>query len=105
METIKAEAHLQISPKNIMEFCQRHRIFKLAFFGSVLREDFGPESDVDMLVEFEPGQSIGFFELVRIETELSQLIGRQVDLRTPQELSRYFRQQVLDTSEVVYEQK
>ena len=75
-------------------FCRRHHVRKLALFGSVLRDDFGPDSDVDVLVEFEPGHvpGLAFFDM---EAELSHLIGRQVDLNTPQFLSRYFRDTVL----------
>ena len=90
-------------PKEEIEiFCRKHHIRKLSLFGSVLREDFGPESDVDVLVEFDPGQVIGLLRLAGIETELSDILKRKVDLRTPAELSRYFRQQVLDSAEVQY---
>ena len=86
----------------IADFCQRHRIRKLALFGSVLREDFRPDSDVDVLVEFEPGQRVGlaFFGM---QDELSELLGRTVDLHTPSFLSRYFRDKVLEEAEVLYE--
>ena len=81
----------------------RHRIRRLALFGSVLRPDFGPESDVDVLVEFEPEAAIGFFGLARLERELSALLGgRRVDLRTPQDLSRYFRNSVVDHAYVIH---
>ena len=83
---------IQIRNEQVAEFCERHRIRRLALFGSVLRPDFRPESDVDVLVEFEPGAAVGFFGLARLELELSNLLGgRKVDLRTPQDLSRYFR--------------
>lgn len=86
----------------IAEFCQRNHIRKLALFGSVLREDFRPDSDVDVLVEFEPGQRVGlaFFSM---QEELSALLGRAVDLHTPSFLSRYFRDEVLAEAEVLYE--
>ncbi len=87
----------------LVEFCRRHPIRKLSVFGSALRDDFGPDSDIDMLVEFEPDARISFFDIVTMEMELTDMMGRQVDLRTPQELSRYFRQKVLDTAQVVYE--
>lgn len=74
----------------------------MSLFGSVLREDFGPDSDLDVLVEFEPGQPVGFIRLAGMEIELSDIIGRKVDLRTPGDLSRYFRQEVLDSAEVQY---
>jgi predicted nucleotidyltransferase len=87
----------------LVEFCQRHPIRKLSVFGSALRDDFSPNSDVDILVEFEPNARISFFDMVTMEMELTDLMGRKVDFRTPQELSRYFRQKVLDTAEVLYE--
>jgi uncharacterized protein len=90
-------------PKDLLdEFCRRRRIRKLSLFGSVLREDFGPQSDVDVLVEFEPDAVAGYFELADIEMELTELLGRKVDLRTPLELSRYFRQEVLASAETQY---
>lgn len=95
---------IQIPTNRLMEFCQRHHIYKLALFGSVLREDFTPESDVDCLVEFEPGKVPGYIRLAGMENELSEMIGRKADLRTPNELSRYFRQEVLDSAVVQYVQ-
>lgn len=77
----------------------------MAFFGSVLRADFGPESDIDVLVEFEPTHVPGLFGIARMERELSTLFGgRKVDLRTPEDLSRYFREDVLKEAEVQYAQ-
>jgi uncharacterized protein len=87
----------------IQEFCRRRHIRKLSVFGSYLREDFGPDSDIDFLVEFEEGCTPGFFELADMEEELSELLGGpKVDLRTPQELSRYFRDEVMAEAEVQY---
>lgn len=86
----------------IETFCKKHPIQKLSLFGSVLRDDFSPNSDVDVLVEFEPGAKIGYFELVEMQFELSDLIGREVDLLTPGALSRYFRQQVMNTALTIY---
>ena len=86
----------------LAELCERHHIRRLAVFGSILRDDFGPESDVDVLVEFEPGHVPGFIGMAAIELEMSHILGRKVDLRTPAELSRYFRRQVLEEAEVVY---
>jgi predicted nucleotidyltransferase len=85
----------------IAAFCEKHHIRKLAFFGSVLRDDFRADSDVDVLVEFETGHvpGLAFFEM---ETELSRILGRKVDLYTPAFLSRYFRDQVLEEAEVQY---
>ena len=83
----------------IAEFCKRHHIRKLSLFGSVLRDDFGPDSDIDVLVEFEPGRVPGF-AFFAMEEELSGLLGRRVDLNTPGFLSRYFRQEVMAQAEV-----
>ena len=95
---------ITIDQDRLAAFCRRHHIRRLAFFGSVLRPDFGPDSDVDVLVEFEPAHVPGFFGMARLERELSTLLGRTVDLRTPEDLSRYFRQDVLDQAEVQYAQ-
>ena len=76
---------------------------KLSLFGSVLRDDFTPGSDVDVLVEFEPTARVGYFELYDIEQELSSLLGgRKIDMNTPQGLSKYFRDKVMTTAEVQY---
>ena len=86
----------------ITDFCKSHNIRKLSIFGSVLRDDFGPESDIDVLIEFEPDSIPGFFKLIEMEEELSELFGRKVDIRTPRDLSRYFRDEVLESAEVQY---
>ena len=87
----------------VADFCRRHHIRRLSLFGSVLGKDFGPQSDIDVLVEFEPGHVPGFFALYDMEQELSALAGgRKVDLRTPEDLSRYFRDDVLARAEVQY---
>ncbi len=84
-------------------FCRRNQIRRLSFFGSVLRQDFGPDSDIDVLVEFEPGQTPGL-GLIRMQDELSVLFGgRKVDLVTPRFLSRYFRDEVMRTAEVAFD--
>ncbi len=93
---------LKSQKERIAEFCRRHHIRKLALFGSVLRDDFRSDSDVDILVEFEPRVSVGFLHLAEMELELTGLLGRRVDLRTPAELSRYFRDEVLKEAEVQY---
>jgi len=90
--------------EKIQSFCKDHHIRKLSFFGSILREDFGPNSDVDILVEFEKGTKIGFFRFVQLENQLRQIIGRKVDLKTPNALSPFFRGEVLKEAEVSYEQ-
>jgi predicted nucleotidyltransferase len=95
-------ARIQVNAEQIAEFCRRHSIRKLAFFGSVLRDDFGPESDVDVLVDFEPEQEPGLFGLIGMEDELAELLGHPVDLRTPEDLSRYFRAEVVAGAEVQY---
>ncbi|MFB2879977.1 nucleotidyltransferase family protein [Floridanema aerugineum] len=87
---------IEIPKKEIEQFCQRHHIRKLSLFGSVLRDDFTPESDIDFLVEFQPGKTPGYFKLVSMEMELSEMLkGRKIDLRTPNELSIYFRDRVI----------
>ena len=96
------EKAIQLSSEKIAKFCRTHHISKLSLFGSVLRNDFSEKSDVDFLVEFEPDQTVGFLKLAGMELELSEIIGRKVDLRTPAELSRYFRQEVLASAEVQY---
>ncbi len=97
--------HSRISiPKDKLgEFCHRHHIRKLSLFGSVLRDDFRPESDVDVLVEFEPGRVPGFIHLYQLEEELSGLLGgRKLDLITPKFLNRWMRARVLAEAEVQY---
>jgi predicted nucleotidyltransferase len=93
---------IAISGEAIADFCTRHHIQRLALFGSVLRDDFQTDSDVDVVVEFEPGHTPDFIRFVDIQDELSDLLGRDVDLNTPAFLSRYFRQQVLDSAQVLY---
>ena len=94
-------SRLPIDRLAVAAFCRRHHVRRLALFGSVLRDDFTPESDVDVLVEFEPGLVPGlrFFSM---EVELSTILGRKVDLNTPGFLSRYFRDKVLEEAENQY---
>jgi len=91
-------------PKDLIKgFCRKHHIRKLSVFGSYLREDFGPESDIDFLVEFDPEHIPGLLGIAGMERELSELLdGRRVDLRTAQDLSRYFRDEVVASAEVQY---
>ena len=97
---------INIPTQKIAEFCQRNHIRKLSLFGSVLREDFNPESDVDILVEFKQGEGPGYIGLAHMQRELSLIIGRRtIDLRTPQELSRYFREEVCSSAQVQYEER
>jgi hypothetical protein len=95
-------ARIPIESDQIAEFCRRNQIDRLAFFGSVLRDDFGPDSDVDVLVEFEPGARVGFFAIARMQDELSAILGRPVDLCTPKGLSRYIRDRVVREAEAAY---
>ncbi|HOG46614.1 MAG TPA: nucleotidyltransferase family protein [Anaerolineae bacterium] len=95
-------AQIPIERERIAEFCRQHHIRRLALFGSVLRPDFHPESDIDVLVEFEPGHVPGLLGMARLERALTALFGRRVDLRTPEDLSRYFRQRVVEEAEVQY---
>jgi predicted nucleotidyltransferase len=93
---------IEIPQAQLSELCRRWHIRKLSLFGSILRDQFRPDSDVDMLVEFQPAQRVGLIQMARIERELSDLLGRKVDLRTPAELSRYFRDDVLREAQVQY---
>ena len=93
---------VEIPKAETAEFCRRNHIRKLALFGSVLRDDFRSDSDVDVLVEFESGHTPGMLGMAGLELELTRLLGRKVDLRTPAELSRYFRDEVIRESEVQY---
>ncbi len=86
---------IEIPREAIAAFSRRHGIRKLCFFGSVLRDDFQPESDVDVLVEFETNLAVGLIAFAGMELELSEILGRKVDMRTAAELSRYFRDEVL----------
>lgn len=98
-------ANVSFDQQQLAEFCRQRHIRRLAFFGSVLRADFSPHSDIDVLVEFEPAHVPGLFGMARMERELSTLFGgRKVDLRTPEDLSRYFRDDVLKEAEVQYAQ-
>ena len=95
-------ARIDIPKERLVEFCRKHGIQKLSLFGSVLSDDFGPDSDVDVLVEFKAGTRIGLIRLTGLEFELSEIIGRKVDLNTPGFLSRYFRADVMAEREVQY---
>jgi len=98
-----AKARIDIPKDTIADFCRRNHIRRLALFGSILREDFTPESDVDVLVEFEPDARVGLMGLARMEIELGELLGRKVDLNTSGFLSDYFRDDVLAEAEVQYD--
>ena len=94
--------HIDLPRARIAEFCREHGIRRLSLFGSVLRDDFALASDVDVLVEFQPGERVGL-RFFRMETELTELLGRKVDLNTPGFLSPAFRDEVLAEAEVVYD--
>jgi predicted nucleotidyltransferase len=93
---------IELPRKEIATFCRTHHIARLSVFGSALTEDFGPDSDVDFLVEFAPGHVPGYIGLAGMELELSAIIGRKADIRTPAELSKYFRDDVLAAAVVQY---
>src|SRR5213593_1698900 len=92
---------IPIDRERIAAFCRRHHIRRLALFGSVLRDDFGPSSDVDVLVEFEPGRVPGL-RFFGMQEELSRILGRRVDFNTAEDLSRYYREKVLAEAQPVY---
>ena len=97
--------NFKINKDKLSDFCRHHHIRRLSIFGSALRGDFVPGSDVDVLVDFIPGHTPGFFRLFDMEEELSSLFGDyKVDIRTPEDLSRYFRDKVVATAEVQYVQ-
>ena len=95
-------AAIDIPVQRIAEFCQRNHIRRLSLFGSALRHDFSPESDVDLLVEFEPGHTPGL-QIVTMQQELSRMLGRTVDLRTRSEISSHFRDRVAAAAEPIYD--
>ena len=86
----------------LAELCRRHQIVRLSLFGSVLREDFGPSSDIDILAEFDPGAKVTFFTLARIQDELSDLLERTVDLHLPRSLSPHLRDRVVSQARELY---
>lgn len=98
-----SRARIEVPREQIADFCRRHHIRRLALFGSVLRDDFRPESDVDVLIEFEPEQRYTYFTLAQIEEELSDLLGRKVDVHVPKSLHWFIRDKVLGQAEPVYD--
>src|SRR5580658_1298953 len=96
-----AAERIKVDWERLAEFCRDNHIYKLALFGSILRDDFRPDSDIDVLVEFEPGHIPGL-KFFALERELSELLGQKVDLNTPNFLSPYFRGRVLAEAEVQY---
>jgi predicted nucleotidyltransferase len=99
---MQAKSNINIPSEKIEKFCKKHHIRKLSLFGSALRDDFSPESDLDILVEFDPDHIPGFIRLAGMEIELTEILGRKVDMRTAQDLSRYFREDVLNSAKVQY---
>ncbi len=97
------ETNLGIPREKLAKFCEKNQIRKLSIFGSALRKDFRLESDLDVLVEFEADARVGLIRLAGIEIELSEILGRKVDLNTPGFLSKYFRDQVLSEAVVQYD--
>jgi predicted nucleotidyltransferase len=96
-------AGLEIPEEKVTEFCHKNRIRKLSLFGSAVRGDFGPDSDVDVLVEFEPGARVGLIGLAGLELELSEILGRKVDLNTAGFINENYRKEVLAEAEVQYD--
>jgi hypothetical protein len=95
--------NIAIPYDDIADFCERHHIRKLSLFGSVITDHFRPDSDIDVLVEFEDGHTPTFFRFVDMQDELAVIFGREVDLHTPKSLSKYFQQEVLQLSQVIYD--
>ncbi len=92
-----------VPKERLVEFCQRNHIRRLSVFGSALRGQLRPDSDIDLLVEFEPSHTPGLFSIVRMEMELTEMLGRKADLRTPEDLSEYFRDEVMENAELQYQ--
>jgi len=103
VKTMKKRMNLNISKKQLAEFCKKNHITKLSLFGSALRDDFGLDSDVDMLVEFGPEARVGLIGFAGLELELSKILRRKVDLNTPACISKYYREEVLAEAEVQYD--
>jgi hypothetical protein len=93
----------EMSKDKLIEFCRKNHIKKLSLFGSALRGPLDADSDIDLLVEFEKGHTPGLFSIVRMEMELAEVLGRKVDLRTPEDLSRYFRDEVVQNARLQYQ--
>jgi len=96
---------VDVDRERLASFCKRHDVRKLAFFGSAIRGDFREDSDIDVLVEFKQGKTPGLLGMASLEGELSEMFGRKADLRTPAELSKYFRQEVIESASVAYEEE
>jgi len=103
--TITRNPALNLTPKEWDRFCRKNHIRKISLFGSALRGDMHAESDIDLLVEFLPDREPGLIDLANMEIELKERFGREVDIRTPEDLSRFFRDEVIASAEVLYEEK
>lgn len=101
---MKAKPHIPILQSKIDQFCKSHYIVNMALFGSVLTDKFSDTSDVDVLVEFDSAHVPGLFGIVEMEEELTNIVGRKADLRTPEDLSRYFRKDVIKQAYPIYGQ-
>ncbi len=93
---------IEIDGEQVAAFCRKHHLTKLALFGSVLTDRFGPESDVDVLFEYDPAHVPSLFDVAGMEEELSALFGRKADMRTPRDLSRHFRDEVVRSARIQY---
>jgi len=93
----------KIPNDKLAEFCKRNHIRKLSVFGSAVRGQLGPNSDIDLLVEFEENHTPGLFSIVAMEIELAEMLGRKIDMRTPEDLSQYFRDEVMQNAELQYQ--
>jgi uncharacterized protein len=96
------QSRIDVPNKLLEEFCRKNQTQELSLFGSVLRDDFGPDSDIDILVKFKSGKRIGLLQLTRLELELGEIFGRKVDLNTPGFISKYFRSKVMVEREIQY---
>jgi len=103
IDTRQLHINLSVPQDELARFCARYPIRRLSVFGSALRDDFDDTSDLDVLVEFEPGAQVGLMRMARMARELTELVGREVDLMTPAFLSPYFRHQVIDEAVVWFE--
>lgn len=93
----------RVSKEKLVEFCVKNNIEKLSVFGSAIRGQLGPDSDIDLLVEFKQDHTPGLFSIIKMEMELTEMLGRKVDLRTPEDLSRYFRDEVIRDAKLQYQ--
>jgi predicted nucleotidyltransferase len=93
----------KIPKDKLIVFCKKNHIRKLSIFGSAIRGELQPDSDIDLLVEFEQDHTPGLFSIIKMEMELAEMLGRKVDLRTPEDLSQYFRDEVMQNAQIQYQ--